>query len=138
MSLLLLWPRMLLASITVRLFIGHTTAGLYVRTDGRTALVLCPLGTRLGLVCGILGRGADLMYPFGRVPTRSAVSVDTLRTLACWACGMERRTRFHSSLVGSSHLHLQTRLSVMCRLADERGSLDIRLFGPRSSDIEKG
>jgi hypothetical protein len=69
MSLLLLWPRMLLASIAVRLFIGHTAAGLYIRTDGRTALVLCPLGTRLGLECGILGRGADLMYPFGRVPT---------------------------------------------------------------------
>jgi hypothetical protein len=78
MSLLLLWPRMLLANIAVRLFIGHTAAGLYVRTDGRTALVLCPLGTRLGLVCGILGRGADLMYPFGC----SVVSVAVVCSLA--------------------------------------------------------
>ena len=84
MSLLLLWPRMLLASIAVRLFIGHTAAGLYVRTDGRTALVLCPLGTRLGLVCGILGRGADLMYPFGRVPTHPR------RVLGAAALGKKR------------------------------------------------
>jgi hypothetical protein len=60
MSLLLLLPRMLLASIAVQLFIGHTVAGLQVRTNGRTVLVLCPLGTRLGLVSWILGRGADL------------------------------------------------------------------------------
>ena len=84
MSLLPLWPRLLLASFAVWVFTGHTTARLYLRTNGRTALVLCPLGTRLGLVCGILGRGADLMYPFGRVPTHPC------RVLGAAALGKDR------------------------------------------------
>jgi hypothetical protein len=31
-------------------------------------------------VCGILGRGADLMYPFGRVPTKTV----SLKNSASW------------------------------------------------------